>query len=220
MSRKTARASIVAIAATLLVTFASAEGSGANAQPGENQQESGDPAAEDVMPTFVSNAVVQPLPADKQAEDAADAPAATDEPQASSLRELVSETSTDGTLSRQMECLAGAIYFEARGEPLEGQLAVGEVVVNRAESDDFPSSYCGVVLQRKQFSFVRGGHLPRIDRSSAAWRRAKAIAHIAHDDLWDSKAANSLYFHARYVRPAWSRRKVAVATISSHIFYR
>ena len=77
-----------------------------------------------------------------------------------------------------------------------------------------------MVYQPSQFSFVRGGTMPRIDRGSAAWRRATAIARIAHEGLWDSKAGDSLYFHARYVKPSWSRTKIARATIDSHIFYR
>ncbi|MBD3729844.1 MAG: cell wall hydrolase [Sphingomonadales bacterium] len=221
MSRKTYKAGVAALAVAMVVTFASAEGSGANAQQGENQQVETDAAAEEVVPQFTSREVVQPLPVAPQAAAEAEADVEAVSPrQASSLRELVASTPTGGALSDQMECLAGAIYFEARGEPLEGQLAVGQVIVNRTESDSFPSSYCGVVMQRKQFSFVRGGHMPRINRSSPAWLQAKAVARIAHDGSWDSKAQDALYFHARYVRPAWSYRKVATATISSHIFYR
>ena len=123
-------------------------------------------------------------------------------------------------MAQQMRCLAGAIYFESRGEPLEGQLAVGQVVVNRADSELFPDDYCGVVTQRSQFSFIRNGRIPEPNKSSAAWRQAKAIAQIVHQGLWDSRADDSLYFHATYVKPGWSRRKVARATINRHVFYR
>src|SRR5690606_8644563 len=94
-------------------------------------------------------------------------------------------------MSSEMRCLAGAIYFEARGEPLEGQLAVAQVIVNRAESPRFPDDYCGVVTQRSQFSFVRNGRMPEPNKSTAAWHRAKAVAQIAHQGLWDSEAADS-----------------------------
>jgi spore germination cell wall hydrolase CwlJ-like protein len=67
---------------------------------------------------------------------------------------------------------------------------------------------------------VKGGNMPRIKRGSSAWKRAKTIARIAHEGMWDSQAGDSLYFHAKYVSPKWSRKKVARATIDSHIFYR
>jgi N-acetylmuramoyl-L-alanine amidase len=119
----------------------------------------------------------------------------------------------------ELECLAGAIYFESKGEPIEGQLAVAEVVLNRAKSGKYPPTICGVVKQRHQFSFVRGGRFPPIARASAAWRKAVAIAHIALDDLADSRAQNAMFFHATYVRPGWRGLK-RVAQVGNHIFYR
>lgn len=210
MSRKTRFASFAAIAAMTSFTIASAEGSGAYAQvlTGENPEKSEPVLTEEVVPVFVQEEVVQPLPPKPDFADAG------------SLRELVALMPDRGKLSDEMECLAGAIYFESRGEPLAGQLAVAQVVINRANSGVFPSSYCGVVFQRAQFSFVRGGAMPYIPRGSAAWDRAKAVARIAHEGLWESKAADSLYFHATYVSPAWSRTKQARATIDSHVFYR
>ena len=215
------RATLAALAATAFLTFFAAEGSGANAEISETRAAQAVVLTDETVPqvqpaaapvTFVSQEVVQPTPAPK-ANDARLA-------DASSLGELVDAMSDDASLSRELECLAGAIYFESRGEPLTGQLAVGQVIVNRSESGVFPSDYCGVVFQRSQFSFVRGGTMPRIDRGSAAWHRASAIARIAHEGLWDSQAGDALYFHARYVKPSWSRTKIARATIDSHIFYR
>lgn len=216
MSRKTHTA-LAAIAATVSVTFLSAEGSGANAQQGENQEIEQVRLTEETVPQFVSEEVVQPLPEPAAIEtDNSD----SEFPSASSLRELVAEMPAEESLSREMECLAGAIYFESRGEPLAGQLAVGQVVINRAESRAFPASYCGVVYQRAQFSFIRNGTMPRIKRSSAAWRRAKAVARIAHEGLWESEAGDALFFHAKYVSPKWRHSKIARATIDTHIFYR
>ncbi|RJY10320.1 cell wall hydrolase [Aurantiacibacter aquimixticola] len=171
--------------------------------------------AADPQVRFVASEVVQDIPEKIEPEaetvDAADA---------STLRELVGEIDTSGELSREVMCLAQAVYFEARGEPLDGQLAVATVVVNRAESNTFPDDYCSVVTQRSQFSFVRGGRIPQPNRGSAAWQRAKAIARIAHRDLWESPVDDALYFHATYVRPRWARRMIARATIRNHIFYR
>lgn len=219
------RATIAAFVATAILTLFTAEGSGANAEVSENRPAVITALTEETVPQatpaatpvqFVSEPVVQPTPDSRATDSKSDSPRAD----ADSLAELVSAMPRATSLSREMECLAGAIYFESRGEPLAGQLAVGQVIINRSESGTFPSDYCGVVFQRSQFSFVRGGAMPRIDRGSAAWHRASAIARIAHEGLWDSQAGDALYFHARYVHPSWSRTKIARATIDSHIFYR
>jgi len=220
MSRKTHTLSAAAVVAALGLTFASAEISGAIAQDSEiESNQTIDAEDNSTAPVFIAEEVVQPL-----VDDTADDSAAVDQtvaaPKAASLRELVSMTDKEYTLSEEMQCLAGAVYFESRGEPLAGQLAVAQVVINRAESSRFPSSYCGVVYQRAQFSFVKGGQMPRIRTGSGAWTRAKAIARIAHEGHWDSEAQDSLYFHANYVRPSWSRKKTRRATIDTHIFYR
>ena len=155
---------------------------------------------------------------------AAEAPPATEPvepakpPVRRTLAQLVEEHSGSGIRDAQHECLAGAVYFESKGESLEGQLTVAEVVLNRARSGRFPASVCGVVKQRGQFSFVRGGRFPPIARQSAAWRRAVAVAHIALEDLADGAAPKALFFHARYVRPGWKLQRIAA--VGNHIFYR
>ena len=136
-----------------------------------------------------------------------------------SLQELVSEFSSAEVEDEEQRCLAGAVYFESKGEPLEGQLAVAEVIINRAESGRFAETLCGVVKQRGQFSFVRGGRIPAIPASSAHWRKAVAIAEIAQRELAESKVSDALFFHARRVSPGWKRLK-RVATVGNHIFYR
>jgi spore germination cell wall hydrolase CwlJ-like protein len=123
------------------------------------------------------------------------------------------------TADSEHECLANAVYFESKGEPLQGQLSVAEVVLNRARSGRFPASICGVVKQRGQFSFVRGGRLPPVPRASAAWKKAVAVARIALEDLADSPARKALFFHATRVKPSWRGLK-RVATVGNHIFYR
>lgn len=135
------------------------------------------------------------------------------------LAELVADHMTAETAGAEHECLAGAVYFESKGESLQGQLSVAEVVLNRSRSGRFPASICGVVTQRSQFSFIRGGRFPPIARSTAAWRKAVAIAHIAMRDLADGPAPRALFFHATRVSPGW-RGLTRVATVGNHIFYR
>jgi len=141
--------------------------------------------------------------------------------EAGSLGELIAMVDADAALlSEDMRCLAGAVYFEARGEPLAGQLAVAQVIINRAGDARFPASYCGVVRQRGQFSFMRGSRMPQVRTGSPAWGRAVAIAQIAHQGMWESEAGDAVFFHANYVRPGWSQRKTKLAQINTHIFYR
>ena len=121
--------------------------------------------------------------------------------------------------SRELECLATGIYFEAKSEPLAGQLAVGQVIANRAQSGGrFPPSYCGVLFQRGQFSFVHGRSLPAVNHSNKQWQTAVAVAKIVDQDLQESPVGNALFFHARYVSPGWRMKRVAA--IGNHIFYR
>jgi len=120
---------------------------------------------------------------------------------ASSLRQLVRQQSVDGSLDAEMQCLAGTVYFESKGESLQGQLAVARVVLARVASSRFPNSICGVVFQRSQFSFVRGGKMPPIRTGQRHWRNAVAIAKIAMNDGWESPVEGALFFHARYVSP-------------------
>ncbi len=145
------------------------------------------------------------------------APATTPIGPANSLAELVAMQPTE-VADAEMECLAGAVYFESKGESLAGQLAVAEVVINRAKSGRFPATLCGVVYQKSQFSFVRGGKMPAINRDSKAWRTAVAIAHIAVNEHWESPVKGSLFFHATYVSPGW--RLTRTGTIGNHVFYR
>ncbi len=152
-------------------------------------------------------------------EDAiADADADSAKIEADSLSQLVLKMPIPDTLDAETQCLAGTIYFESKGETLSGQLAVGRVVLNRAASPRFPNSICGVVYQRSQFSFVRGGKMPRINTASNSWRNAVAIAQIARDELWKNDAKGALFFHAARVSPKW--RLTRIAQIDNHIFYR
>ena len=134
------------------------------------------------------------------------------------LAETVAKLRATQVASRELECLAGAIYFESKSEPLQGQLAVGHVIANRAKSGRFPSSYCGVVFQRSQFSFVRGRSMPTIARAGLQWKNAVAIAKIVDQKLHVSPLGKALFFLARRVSPGW--RLTRVATLGNHVFYR
>ena len=214
------------VAAAMLIAFAGIVPAGPSraweltAQPNAALPTSA-PAAE--MPEFIAEPAAADVSAPAPAAPAlpvAELPA--DEPEGRverSLPQLVAEHASAQTASTEHECLANAVYFESKGESLSGQLSVAEVVLNRARSGRFPSNVCGVVKQRGQFSFVRGGRLPSVPRASAAWRKAVAVAHIAIQDLADSPASRALFFHARRVKPGW-RGLTRVATVGNHIFYR
>ena len=135
------------------------------------------------------------------------------------LATMVSELRGPETGSGELDCLATGIYFESKSEPLAGQLAVGKVIANRAASGGrFPPTYCGVLFQRGQFSFVHGKTLPKVPRASRQWQTAVAIAKIVDQRLQNSAVGNALFFHARYVSPAWGMKRVA--SIGNHVFYR
>lgn len=134
------------------------------------------------------------------------------------LASMVAELRSSDPGSRELECLAGAIYFESKSESLKGQLAVGHVIANRATSGRFPSSYCGVVYQRSQFSFVRGRSMPPIARSSLQWKNAVAIAKIVDQDLQPEPMPKALFFHARRVSPGWKLTRLG--SLGNHVFYR
>lgn len=210
MSRVNVSAGAAALAVSLASVFAPVETPNAFAQAAPAVQHT-QPPADEIVPQFVSREVVQAVAETPVAD-------ATEQANAGSLRDLVASMPRDAVLDDQLECLAGAIYFESRGEPLAGQLAVAEVIVNRAASGRFPASYCGVVTQKSQFSFVKRGRIPAAPTGSALYQRARAIAQIAHRDLWSSEAKDAQFFHATHVSPGWGKKRTA--RIGNHVFYR
>ena len=139
----------------------------------------------------------------------------------SNLSALVAAHSVGDALDGEASCLATAVYFEARGESLDGQLAVAQVVMNRAGSGRYPATWCAVVKQRAQFSFVRsGGRFPAIKAGCAQWAKAQAIARVATKRLASMLSDDVLWYHANYVAPSWGRRLSRVSRIGAHIFYR
>jgi len=116
-------------------------------------------------------------------------------------------------------CLATAVYFESRGEALEGQLAVARVVINRSASGRYPTTLCDVVKQKAQFSFVHHRTWPPI-HDIESWNTAVAIARIAMANAVQVIPNDVLWYHANYVSPSWGSRLDEVEQIGAHIFYR
>lgn len=119
--------------------------------------------------------------------------------------------------SASLKCLTEALYFEARGESVNGQRAVAEVIMNRVDHPAFPKSVCGVVNQSGQFSY-KGGGLRMRDRAAA--NRAARIAQETLSGAPRNLTGGATYFHTTYVRPSWSKRFTRTTKIGSHIFYR
>jgi len=170
-----------------------------------------------VIPTTVVPTPIEVEPAEPATEVETTIPTPTVNPKAD-LATLVANLRSSDPGSRELECLAAGIYFESKSEPLAGQLAVGEVIANRASSGRFAKTYCGVLTQRGQFSFVRGGRWPAVAKSGRQWQTAVAIAKIVDQDLKDSAVGNALFFHAKRVSPGWRLKRVA--SIGNHVFYR
>ena len=139
-------------------------------------------------------------------------------PTLAALRAAVAAQEAPAHVGDDLRCLASAIYYEAKGEPLTGQLGVAHVILNRSRSGRFPRSVCGVVTQPGQFSFVHGGQVPSPGAGNAAYRTAMAVAQMAMGGESVSPVATAMYFHAARVSPKWGRQRVA--TIGRHVFYR
>lgn len=123
----------------------------------------------------------------------------------------------------EFECLATALYFEARGEGVKGQVAVAEVILNRVDSAVFPRSICGVVNQSNsrgcQFSYTCDGLSDRVG-DKRAWTIAGKIARAMIDGAPRALTDGATYFHTPAVKPKWSRRFERTAQVGRHIFYR
>lgn len=123
----------------------------------------------------------------------------------------------------EWQCLAAALYFEARGESLKGQFAVAEVILNRVDSPRYPGTVCAVVNQggRKgcQFSFACDGVSDRMHEKDAL-DRAGRIARLMLDGAPRQLTGGATHFHTRSVTPRWSRKFAQTAEIGAHLFYR
>jgi len=128
--------------------------------------------------------------------------------------------------AKEQRCLAEAVYFEARGEPYNGQVGVAQVVLNRVKNPAYPASICDVVYQNQsaynqcQFSFACDG-IKDVVHEGFAWRRAKSVAHdITYGLVWLDSVGTSTHYHATYVRPNWASVFTKKAKIGRHVFYQ
>jgi len=132
----------------------------------------------------------------------------------------------EATRSKSEICLAEAIYFEARGEAVRGQMAVAQVVLNRVFSGKYPNTVCGVVYQNAhrrlhcQFTFACDG-IPDIVREPDMWERAQTIAaEMLDGKLWLPEVGKATHYHASWVRPGWVREMTKMHRLGVHTFYR
>lgn len=125
--------------------------------------------------------------------------------------------------SDEIECLAKAVYFEARGEPEAGRAAVAEVVLNRVEHPDYPDSVCGVVEDRRyggcQFSWICDGRSDA-PRNTSLYAHLKTLAERVAAGRTPAVTDGATHFHAAAVRPSWAERMRRTASIGAHHFYR
>ena len=127
--------------------------------------------------------------------------------------------------NKQISCLAEALYFEARGEPIQGQLAVGEVILNRVEDTRYPSSICKVINQGTgrrfacQFTYTCDGKLETVHERKP-YEMALKIAKILMTTHDGKLTRGSTHYHSNYVNPKWSKKFDRVAKFGRHIFYR
>ena len=125
----------------------------------------------------------------------------------------------------QAGCLTEAIYFEARGEPVEGQIAVGEVILNRVDSRAYPNEVCAVVRQGTgrldacQFSYTCDG-IPDVVNDVPSWTIAERIAHALLGGAPRRLTHDATHYHAKYVHPYWAKAFPRTADIGHHVFYR
>ena len=129
---------------------------------------------------------------------------------------------------REQACLALNVYYEARGEPLEGQYAVAEVTMNRVANSRYPDTVCEAVYQEKwdylRKRYVSAFSWTELESNSKpggeAWERAVSVAEQTYSGRRANFLDGAVHYHATYIRPSWSRGKEPVARIGQHVFYK
>lgn len=144
---------------------------------------------------------------------------------------LLAQTESKAPKVTSLQCLTANIFFEARGESEQGMKAVAKVTTNRVKSKKYPDSVCGVVFQRKQFSWSHQQKFSTIEkvlkgsvsdfkpRDRVAYQQAEKIAQKALKMRLNTIPDSALWYHAVYVKPKWSKSMKKVAHIGQHIFY-
>ena len=150
-------------------------------------------------PVMVSRAVIQDIPEEPE-EDF-----------------IVQDDAEYSASAAEIDCLVAAVHYEARGEPIEGRVAVVEVVLARRDSGKFPSNACAVIKQKAQFSFVKRGHIPPV--RPAAYETHKDLVMDVLEGRATSSARGATYFHASYVNPKWRHSFKRISRIGRHLFY-
>ena len=131
-------------------------------------------------------------------------------------------------IQHDLQCLTLNIFHEARSESKAGQRAVASVTLNRVASKHYPNNICDVVYQKRwdkirkryvsQFSWTEFDEPPKL--KSKAWFRAWDIAEAAYKEKDTQKLKGAIFYHAKYIKPSWARKKKPIAEIGSHIFYK
>jgi len=129
---------------------------------------------------------------------------------------------------KNLHCLALNVYYEARGEPDDGQYAVAEVTMNRLASSRYPDSVCAVVHE-KRWDAIRGRYVSAFswtefysvpDPEGEAWELAQKVAEDVYHRRTPPRVEGATFYHATYIRPSWARKQTRVARIGRHVFYR
>lgn len=128
--------------------------------------------------------------------------------------------------ARELRCMATAIYFEARDEPIKGQIAVAQVIMNRIRSPFYPKTICGVVYQGErnrhgcQFSFTCNGRRNHVSEKPEWATAVKLAKKVIAGEVWLDEVGYATHYHATYVKPDWRRELDRVTQIGNHIFYK
>jgi spore germination cell wall hydrolase CwlJ-like protein len=149
----------------------------------------------------------------------------SDEPNPAARPFAFAASASEADRLRSLECLTAAVYYEAAIEPLDGQRAVAQVVLNRVRHPAYPNTVCGVVFEGAerrtgcQFTFTCDGSLARTP-SQAVWERARRVAEAALGGYVHAPVGWATHYHTNWVVPYWAANLVKAANVGTHIFYR